>query len=380
MTYDLAVIGAGYTGLGVALAAVEQGLSVVVIEQSEFGSGASANSHRIVHGGFRYLQQLNIKRVRESALAQAEVYRRYGNFVDLLPCYTPLSAWGLKSRWPVLAALFLFRCICFGIAKPRVPIGKLVKADDVPGAWQAKCKRGALLWYDLQISNYKGLLAAIAAEIAQKGGELYSQSRVVEVLESSGAIASLKIDSEHSEIPELIQARYVANCVGAWHELSASVDSQHPFYGTAWIKAFNISLRRDLGIDSAFAFAGKLFGGALYFLTPRGNASAIGTIYGDLPVHVDGFSVSSDEVAEVLKDVAGQLPELTLSFSDVGSVEVGLLPALCNARTARYTLISKDRIAIKNNFADILAVKFTTFLRLGRRVVRELNISRAKRP
>src|SRR6187402_2391625 len=63
--YDIAIIGGGATGLGVALDAAARGYSVVLLESHDFAKGTSSRATKLVHGGVRYLAQGNISLVRE---------------------------------------------------------------------------------------------------------------------------------------------------------------------------------------------------------------------------------------------------------------------------------------------------------------------------
>ena len=65
-TWDIAVIGGGATGLGVALDAAARGFSVVLVESHDFAKGTSSRATKLVHGGVRYLAQGNISLVREA--------------------------------------------------------------------------------------------------------------------------------------------------------------------------------------------------------------------------------------------------------------------------------------------------------------------------
>ena len=81
VTYDVAVIGGGATGLGVALDAATRGFSVVLVESHDFAKGTSSRATKLVHGGVRYLAQGNISLVREALherstlLANAHIWR-----------------------------------------------------------------------------------------------------------------------------------------------------------------------------------------------------------------------------------------------------------------------------------------------------------------
>jgi len=96
--FDLAVIGAGIHGVCLALQAAERGLRVLLLERADFGSGASGNSLRVVHGGLRYLQSLDVARFRESVAERRWFARTFPGLVEPLPCLMPLYAEGLLRR------------------------------------------------------------------------------------------------------------------------------------------------------------------------------------------------------------------------------------------------------------------------------------------
>ncbi|MBN8551177.1 MAG: FAD-dependent oxidoreductase, partial [Deltaproteobacteria bacterium] len=101
---DIAVIGGGISGLGVALEAALNGFEVALFEKGPLASATSANSLRIMHGGIRYLQQMNLPRVMESVRAQAELLADFPDIVRPLPCVMPLTSGGLKSAVPMKVA------------------------------------------------------------------------------------------------------------------------------------------------------------------------------------------------------------------------------------------------------------------------------------
>ena len=103
--YELIVIGGGIHGANVALNAVSRGKRVLLIEGSDFGGGASGNSLRILHGGLRYLQTLDLIRFRESVAARRWYARHFPSLVMPLPCLMPLYKRGLKRRSAMRVAL-----------------------------------------------------------------------------------------------------------------------------------------------------------------------------------------------------------------------------------------------------------------------------------
>src|ERR1700676_3320377 len=87
--FDIVVIGGGITGAGVALDAASRGYSVALVEQSDFASGTSSRSSKLVHGGLRYLQNFDLGLVREALLERQLMVRLAPHLVRPLPLVVP---------------------------------------------------------------------------------------------------------------------------------------------------------------------------------------------------------------------------------------------------------------------------------------------------
>jgi glycerol-3-phosphate dehydrogenase len=92
--YELIIIGGGISGLGVAREAAQRGYHCLILEKEKCCRATSANSLRIIHGGFRYLQSLDFGRVFESISEQNYWLSAAPNYVKLLPCFLPLKRFG----------------------------------------------------------------------------------------------------------------------------------------------------------------------------------------------------------------------------------------------------------------------------------------------
>ena len=88
-TFDLAVVGGGITGAGVALDAASRGYSVALVEKSDYAAGTSSRSSKLVHGGLRYLQNFDLGLVREALLERSLLVRLAPHLVGPLPLLVP---------------------------------------------------------------------------------------------------------------------------------------------------------------------------------------------------------------------------------------------------------------------------------------------------
>ena len=96
--YDLVVVGAGIQGAALFLEASRRGMRALVLDKGDFGGSTSWNSLRILHGGLRYLQTLDLPRFRQSVRARRWFFQAFPQLVRPLPCLMPLRGKGLKRN------------------------------------------------------------------------------------------------------------------------------------------------------------------------------------------------------------------------------------------------------------------------------------------
>src|SRR5438132_9231464 len=113
-TFDVLVVGGGIYGLTIAYDAAQRGLSVALVEQNDFGSGASFNHLRTIHGGLRYLQSLDVGRARESVRERRTVARIAPHAVRPLPFALPLYRSLIRGKIAMRAGFLLDRVVAAG--------------------------------------------------------------------------------------------------------------------------------------------------------------------------------------------------------------------------------------------------------------------------
>src|SRR6476469_10270264 len=93
-SFDVVVVGGGICGAAIAVDATQRGMSVALLERADSGGATSANSLKIVHGGIRYLQHLDITRVRQSSRERRALLRIAPHVVQPLPVVVPTEGYG----------------------------------------------------------------------------------------------------------------------------------------------------------------------------------------------------------------------------------------------------------------------------------------------
>ena len=213
VTYDLAVVGGGATGLGVALDAAARGFSVVLLESHDFAKGTSSRATKLVHGGVRYLAQGNIALVREALHERTTLLRNAPHLAQplafVMPSYkvweTPFYGVGLKM-YDALAGKA-------GLG-PTEFLGRMETLRCLPTAMADGLKGGVKYW-DGQFDDAR-LALALARTAAQRGALLLNYCPVDDLLYDGGKVAGVVCQDAETGQRYEVRARCVVNATGVW--------------------------------------------------------------------------------------------------------------------------------------------------------------------
>src|SRR5437773_5649322 len=169
-TFDVLVVGGGIYGLTIAYDAAQRGLSVPLVEADDFGSGASFNHLRTIHGGLRYLQSLDLSRARESVRERSALARIAPHAVQPLVFALPITRSLMRGKLAMRAGFLIDGVLSAGrnrdISQPlRLPRGRVVSrgtaVERFPGL-RRQGLTGAAVWYDYETTETDRLTLAWA--------------------------------------------------------------------------------------------------------------------------------------------------------------------------------------------------------------------------
>jgi glycerol-3-phosphate dehydrogenase len=361
--FDIAVIGGGISGLGIALEGSRQGLRVALLERGKLASQTSANSLRIIHGGLRYLQSLNILRAINSLKAQAELLDFAPELIKPIQCLLPLSKFGLRSKLPAAIGLGLYRALSkYSIGKSAEH--RIVDSDFVSSkipALNGCAPNGALLWTDAFVPSPEEF-AQFVRLTAEKGGATIYENSPVTAIERAPDRFLVSVNSNTGPI----EAKVVVNTCGPWVN-TVRPESNEWFGRVGWCKAFNIVVKRQL--EARYAFGLTTPDNRALFVVPRGENSAIGTWYISFKGNPDQAKPTEFELKLLLDALNSALPSAELTIGDVSAVECGVLPMLRETDKGPE-LFGSEQIVSNDGYVEVLSTKYTTFLPQARKVLR----------
>lgn len=324
--WDLAIIGGGATGLGVALDAVARGLSVVLVESHDFAKGTSSRSTKLVHGGVRYLAQGNIALVREALHERATLLHNAPHLAQPLPFVMPSYHWwetpfygiGLKAYDALAGKAGLG-------ATEFLSRGQVLQC--LPTA-QAQGLKGGVKYWDGQFDDAR-LALAIGRTAAARGALLLNYCAATDLVHDQAKVAGLMCEDRETGRVYRIQARCVVNAAGVW------VDEFRQKDGAALDRPVKPMVAPSQGVhlvvdreylptDHALLVP-KTADGRVLFAVPWLGKTILGTTdtpRNDLAREPDPFR---EEIDFILTE-AGRYLAKAPTRADVRSVWVGLRP------------------------------------------------------
>jgi glycerol-3-phosphate dehydrogenase len=360
--YDLAVVGGGIYGICAAHEAARRGLAVCLVEQADFVSATSSNSLKTVHGGLRYLQHADLRRMRESIRERALLLRTAPHLVRPLPFVIPTYGSGLRSKAVMRAALFLNDVIGFdrsaGVREGRrIPPGRVIGREEVRAIipdLDARGLTGGAVWYDCQIANTERLALAYLRAAVESGATCANYVEATRLLLRDGQVHGLQARDRLSGDYFDIQARMVLNAAGPWADrLLHTIPGARKATRFHPSKAMNLVTRRLFGdhaigftVPSEFRDSDAILnkGTRLFFVVPWKQFSLIGTRHLPYQGDPDDFRITEDDIALFLGEIQTACPSAGLSRKDVLAVLGGLLPEVPQPGPHEVQLVKHSRV------------------------------------
>jgi glycerol-3-phosphate dehydrogenase len=212
-TYDIAIVGGGATGLGVALDAAARGFQVILIESHDFAKGTSSRATKLVHGGVRYLAQGNISLVREALHERTTLLNNAPHLAQPLPFIMPSYQWWETPFYGMGLKMYDALAGKAGLGKTEF-LGRTQTLAALPTALAQGLKGGVKYW-DGQFNDAR-LALALARTAATRGALLVNYCRAVDLVYEGGKVSGLTCEDTQTGRQYRIQSRCVVNAAGVW--------------------------------------------------------------------------------------------------------------------------------------------------------------------
>ncbi|GAA2853383.1 glycerol-3-phosphate dehydrogenase [Streptosporangium fragile] len=214
--FDLLVIGGGVNGLGIAWDAADRGLSVLVIEKGDWGSGTSSWSSRMIHGGLKYLEKLDLGLVRESLRDREWLLRHAPHLVTPLPFALPFYRNNTHHRLKLRAGMLLYDVLSFDKSLPtHRAYGREKTTALLPGLSRDGLQ-GSAVYYDAQVEYAERLSVEIMLAARGAGAVTLNFAESTRLRVQHGRVIGASVRDAVTGTVHDVSARFTVNVAGPW--------------------------------------------------------------------------------------------------------------------------------------------------------------------
>jgi glycerol-3-phosphate dehydrogenase len=221
-SFDLVIVGGGVIGAGIARDAALRGLRTALVDRADFGGATTAGSTRLIHGGLRYLETLDLRLVRLDLRERETLLRIAAHLVRPLPFLLPLYEGGGYSRATLRAGLLLYDALSWDKSLPRHQFLDAAETADLEPGLRRHGLKGAAMYHDAQISSPERLALENVLDAAGHGAVVRNYVEVRGAIERSGRIGGVRVADTLTGEQGDIEARVVVNASGPWFDAVAS--------------------------------------------------------------------------------------------------------------------------------------------------------------
>lgn len=370
-SYDLIAVGGGIYGVMLTMEAARRGLRPLLLERADFGGATSWSSLRIVHGGLRYLQRLDLSRFRESVSERSWFCRTYPDLVEPLECVMPLYGNGLKRPSTFRVALWfndaLSRNRNARVPDERsLPSGRVIDAAATRRMFpmvDADGLRGGGVWYDAAMTSSVRLLMETLRWACRNGATALNYVECSRLLADHGGVSGVEALDHAGKKTAHFHAPVVVNCAGSSSaSLAAKLGYEHESLFRPSL-AFNLLLRREPLSEAALAVTPGAPGARTYFLRPWRGRIFAGTFHAPCEGHPSPPIPGAAQIQRFLTDLNDAVPGLELTGDDIVRVYSGLLPARRRGSeelAVRPKVVDHSTIGGPKGLWSVSGVKYTT--------------------
>jgi len=366
--FDVIIIGAGINGCAAARSLSLKGKKVIILEKNCIASGTSSNSSKLIHGGLRYLENMQFSLVRESLIDRKRLGELYPDLISMVPFYLPVYEDSPRPWWIVRIGLGLY--------------------DFLSGQKEYACKRAAIrdftrlfpkikndglqrvyVYYDGKTDD-RELTRRIAQDAVAAGCRIIEKCDIKQITTLDDGF-SVSFNTE-SFTDNTIHAPVLINASGPWiDEVNDHYNLPHNFR-IEKISGIHIVTKQQLVPDCMFLQTREK---RIFFMIPwENNHTIIGTTERPESCHCDDVKINNADI-DYLLNYSNHYLHDPITHDDICDTFLGIRPLVKGKHTGDATAMSRDyKIDIithgKAKLIHVYGGKLTTCLSMADRVVK----------
>lgn len=372
-SFDVAIIGAGINGAGIARDAALRGLRVVVLEQGDCCSGTSWASSRLIHGGLRYLEYGEIPLVFESLRERITLRKIAPHLVKPVRISIPIYKSARRGRLLIRLGMIAYDLLSFGKSVPgHDMLGRTAILEAEPGL-EAEGLVGAARYFDAQVTFAERLVLENLLAARAAGAEILTYHKVTRLTIEGRRVASIDCTNVLSGEQQQVTAKVVVNAAGPWVDaiLQTAVSDPKPLIGGT--KGSHIIVGKFAGAPTDAFYVEAAADGRPFFIIPWNGLYLVGTT----DIRYDGeladIRASREEVDYLMAETNRVFPGASLTAADIHYAYAGVRPLPQREKGPESSITRRHIIRRNRDIADglitIIGGKLTTYRNLAEQTV-----------
>lgn len=370
--YDLIIIGGGITGAGIALDAANRGLKTCLVEKNDFASGTSNKSTKLIHGGLRYLKQLEIGLVKESGRERAIVHRLAAHLVIPEKMLLPLTKDGVFGSLLTSIGLKVYDLLANVEGDDRRQM--LDKNETL--ALEPLLSEDTLLGGGYY-SEYRTDDARLTIELLKMASHFGAD--VINYCEMQSFLYSVKnkvngitcVEHNTGETFE-IRSKRLVSATGPWVDVlrkkDGSLDKKHLYLtkGVHLVFPFQkLPVKQSLYFDTP--------DGRMIFAIPRGRVTYVGTTDTPYTNSLDRVVTTKADVEYLINAINATFQTSMVTINDIEATWAGLRPLIHEESDSPSEVSRKDEIFVsERGLISIAGGKLTGYRKMAQRVIEKV--------
>jgi glycerol-3-phosphate dehydrogenase len=366
--WELLIIGGGITGAGIALDAASRGIKTALVEKNDFASGTSSKSTKLVHGGLRYLKQLEFALVSEVGRERAIVHKNAPHLVIPEKMLMPLIKGGTYGRLSSSLGLEVYDILANVRKQDRRHMLSKEETLEIEPLLNESTLLGSGYYSEYRTDDARLTIELIKA--AQRKGAVCLNYCPVLSLSHHGEMISgvvCKDQISGTEIP--VNAKFIVNACGPWVDHIRKMNNSISKKRLHLTKGVHIVLPHEkLPVRHSIYF--DVPDGRMIFTIPRGRTTYIGTTDTNYTGDLDQVLTTTEDAQYLINAVSSTFPGINLSLNDIESSWAGIRPLIHQEGKSASEISRKDEIfEAPDGLISIAGGKLTGYRKMAQKTV-----------
>lgn len=375
--FDIIVIGGGITGASVAYEAASRGLKVALFEKDDFGQATSAATSKLIHGGLRYLKNLEFGLVRESLTERRTWENIAPNFVYPIPFMVPTYNNLKSNRLILFMGMLLYDLLSYDKGwtwdrSKRLPLHCTISKNKTIALEPCVIQNGltgSSIYYDCQNINPERLTLSVLRSAVTNGAQIANYAKVKSFLKRNGQIQGVRVlDSLNGQEHEFT-SEITINCAGPWADLvlNSVINDENGGHSIRRSEGIHIITKK---LCNTHAVTMMTKSGRHVMIIPWRDHTIIGTTDKEYTGNPDDYRVSKESIEGLINDLNENYGCERIEYDDVLFAYGGLRPLVDDQTEGSYESSRKYEIFDNANdgFDGLITIeggKYTTSRRLA---------------